>query len=102
MFIKHFTAKTQMVPSPLHPGRREKSVVLRPSGVTHVNHDGKTYKANEYGWIDVPEEVGRALVKFRVNGSGFFTENEVDEQATPFDVEDDTPKRGRKRAPAVE
>ena len=110
MHIKHFSAFTQQVPDPLHPGRPARIQRLMPSGAESMSHGGETYTADENGWFDVPHEVGTELCQFRQNGSGFRTPAEVMDQVRLGAMDDadlpsaaETPARkGRRTTKAAE
>jgi len=48
---------------PLRGPVRTRVKVLKPSALTSLVHDGKTYKADSDGVCDVPEAVGAEMIK---------------------------------------
>jgi hypothetical protein len=85
VLIQHFTMKGRRVPDPLRPGRTAVVGYLASSGNSEVSYadpaTGKSVKAHpdDQGWVDVPFEVGTQLCRFRNQGSGFYTPEEIDE-----------------------
>lgn len=81
MFIKQFRTHQVRVADPLHPGKRVFEERLIATGGTSISHGGKTFKADEDGWFDLPDEVGAFFLSFRApRGEQFFTPEQVDEQ----------------------
>lgn len=78
MRIQHFTMRHRAVPDPMRPGRTARVGYLVQSGSSAIS--GVDAEPDEQGWLNVPHEVGVALCRFRDNGSGFYTEGEIDEQ----------------------
>lgn len=80
MYVKQFRSLNVRVPDPLRPGRHAMEERLLATGATSISHDGKSYKANDDGWIDVPVHVGEDVLKGRYpRGERFLTPEEVGE-----------------------
>ena len=94
MLIKHYTEVLYRVADPLRPGRTTNTGRLVASGATAHSAAGTTFEADEDGWFDVPEDVGRAMCAVRTNGrSGFYAEGAVEEHRRIGDLEDEAPRR---------
>lgn len=90
MYIKMFKEQQVRVQDPLRPGRRIFETRLNPSGGSGLSHEGGKYEADEDGWIEVPEEVGQALTKFRgQKGEKFYTPDEVNEEVVAGRIKED-------------
>jgi len=115
MYIKGFKEKQVRVADPLHPGKKVFEQRLIPTGGNSVHThllcvgkckddcEGRVYRADEGDlWIDVPNEVGAFLRKFRgPQGETLLTPDELDEEvavgrATP-DAADAAPGDSAKR-----
>lgn len=84
MLIQHFTMKGRRVPDPMRPGRTSVVGYLTASNNSSLsyndeNGDDVEVKPDKNGWLDVPHEVGEELRKFRNQGSGFYSPEEIDD-----------------------
>ena len=97
MLLKHYTESRYAVPDPLRPGFKAYERRLEASGTHKMVHDGVEYQADEYGWFDLPEEVGR----FWHSRPGWKIPAEVDDEvAFGLLSHNDSPASGT-RGPAV-
>lgn len=98
MHLKFFTAVPQPVPDPMRPNRTVNVTRLRDAcASSHVDENGVTYKPDENGWFDFPQDVADRLRRFRNKGSGWFAEGEIADAVRLGRAERDTDDRPRRQ-----
>ncbi len=81
MFLKLFRENPVRVPDPLRPGRTAIVPTLVAAGSGPISDGGSTFEPDADGWIEVPEDVGGRLHRFRFpGGERFCTPHEVNEE----------------------
>lgn len=80
MYLKLIHTVLVRVPDPLRPGKRVFEERPMPAGTTSVTWQGKSFEAEEDGWIDLPDACFEHLRSVRYpNGDRWMTPSELGE-----------------------
>ncbi len=93
MQLAHFREINYRVSDPLRPGQYTMARRIEKSGTECISHEGHTYEADQWGWFDLPDHVG----KFWHSRPGWMTPQEVDIEHWAGTIEENDAPVARER-----